>query len=750
MSQKATDKGLLGHPLTALQLSSRARQACERIGVCTISHFLITPRSSFLSVPGCGDRTYDELEAKVREWLARSLGDAQAGLDLRRPLRPLVDQQPVASALERLRLETVGDFLSLPRELGKKALGSTSWQLVLTAIERTRRLPPATAPLLPDSLQRMRLGSAALPARLQQQLEDFGCTTVGHALTLPAGLFEEGRELGPDAAATFRASLDQLLRSTLEQLDTTGANPALDWPTLRGRLLAPLEEVDRDWLCQRIGIGLAGRPLLHTEKPDNAADEITRDRDAAVRDRVVARAPTLHGQLHEEVLRELDALDGIVRADCLAVGSLLRTAAKGSGDPMLPLRLVAFLWPDQLHLHENCLTTLSPRTTNRLLRELRILTTPRLLPRPLEEVERHLQAIADPVPRGLLLLLLTDKCHLRVHTDPARGELLLPQQRAPSSRLAELLHEEGRPTSLDDLVFHYRERFRSAQRHRLLSRLRRDATFLEIAPDVWSLRTWHQDELAAARPLAEQVLDRVVERGGKQHVATLIPESDTRTSQLVLDLVRRDPRVRYLGRGEVCATTHSCSAVLAQLLQDFKRAAGEVPLARFVDNQPRERRRLVQRLLNENRLFLLPSPDRIDVLTNYPFGTQRLQRLTDIVDSFLTAQNGYAALDAVLDEVNRCELGGSWMHPTLLGELLRRHGPFEILPGGYVARAKLGLGGWVMRRARNALREATVPITVKELLVERPELTEFVDCLENLLHKDPLVQTEDGSRFQIA
>jgi hypothetical protein len=190
--------------------------------------------------------------------------------------------------------------------------------------------------------------------------------------------------------------------------------------------------------------------------------------------------------------------------------------------------------------------------------------------------------------------------------------------------------------------------------------------------------------------------------------------------------------------------------VLDQLLRDFRKAAGEVPMSRFVENQPSDRRRLVERLLQQNRLFVFPSPDRIDVLTNYPFNEERLQRLLRLVDDFLVARNGYASLHNVLEEVNRCDLGGSWLHPTLLGELLRRHGPFETLPGGYVARKSLGLIGWLMRRARAALREAGVPIRVGEMLAQRPELAEFSECLEELLAHDPLVEAREGGKFQIA
>jgi hypothetical protein len=400
-------------------------------------------------------------------------------------------------------------------------------------------------------------------------------------------------------------------------------------------------------------------------------------------------------------------------------------------------------------LHGDLLTTVPERTWLQLLRTLRTLTAARTLPRPLEEIAQQLQDIVDPVPRGLLVHALTGELRLRVHIDAGRGEVVMGQPPALSTRLADLLHEHGRPTRFLDLVYDYRERFRAARPQRLLAQLRADATFLQIAPEVWSLRSWHGDELERSKEQAEQVVRTICERGGKQRALDLAT-GDERQRHLVLDVVRRDRRLRYLGRGEVCPAGHERSQVLHDLLHDFRKAMGEVPMSRFVENQPDHKRRLVRRLLVENRLFVFPSPDRIDVLTNYPFNPERLARLLVLVDEFLCSRNGYAPLDVVLAEVNRCDLGGSWLHPTLLGELLRRHGPFEVLPGGYIARKALGLGGWLMRRARNALREAAIPISVQELLAERPELAEFAGCLEQLLQRDPLVQTPDGTRFQIA
>jgi hypothetical protein len=189
---------------------------------------------------------------------------------------------------------------------------------------------------------------------------------------------------------------------------------------------------------------------------------------------------------------------------------------------------------------------------------------------------------------------------------------------------------------------------------------------------------------------------------------------------------------------------------MERLLQAFRRAQGEVVLSRFLDNQPQSQRRLMERLLRENRCFVFPATDRIDVLANYPFNPERMQRLLALVDGCLQSQGGHAPLAMVLEAVNQTELGGKWLDATLLTEVLRRHGNFDLLPGAILASKDLQLGGWLLRRARAALRAAAIPITVQEILAERPELASFRDCLQELLQQDPLVQSPDGMHFMIA
>ena len=748
MNKHAALRPELDQPLQRLQLSTRSRRAAEQLGLATVRDFLLFDKDRFLAAPGCGERTWRELESRVCSYLALRLSDTDARRDDDRPIAPLLHDENHALQLRDNGITTVGDFLARPRAAAQRipCLRKNGWMDLLEAITRTRRQPPSAASLLPDALRTAQLRSAGIVDPLLQELLDLGCETIGHAMLLPACTFEAGGLLGPDAAATIRAAIGHLLAPALEPHDEATETDA-DWPSLRARLLAALDDDSRDWFCSRIGIPDGDRSAAPQSKPASA--ELAQRRDEAVRQRLLRRAPTLVQRLRREHLRELDAFEGAVPMDRLAAGTWLHAIGKGSGDAALPLRLLAFCFPAEAFFDGNCVSASPPRVWTRLRQRIRELTATRLLPVRLEDLSHGLSDVLESVPRGVLTRLIAEQPRLQIRIDDKRGEFVQRAQPAIEQRLERILAERGRPTRFLDLVFDYRERYQSANEGKLSSHLRRSNQFVQPADGMWSLAAWHVDELDQLRPEADRIVQAICAADGKQKVASL-HAGDERARWLLDGLVRRDARIRWLGRGEACPATLTKSRVLDQLLRDFRKAAGEVPMSRFVENQPPERRRLVERLLQHNRLFVFPSPDRIDVLTNYPFNEERLQRLLRLVDDFLVARSGYAPLGVVVDEVNRCDLGGSWLHPTLLGELLRRHGPFETLPGGYVARKSLGLVGWLMRRARAALREAGVPIRVGEMLAQRPELAEFSDCLEELLAHDPLVAARDGGTFQIA
>ncbi|MCC7397918.1 MAG: hypothetical protein IT455_12705 [Planctomycetes bacterium] len=606
----------------------------------------------------------------------------------------------------------------------------------------TKALPtPAADRLLPAALLALPLAKV-LAADLTARLTAASLLTVGDLL------HTRQQQLDDATATAIRDALDRVLQDGLRQF----AEPAaLDFATVRAHLLGPLDDDGRALLGEALGFDAPPPPRPELARHHGVELRELDNRLDRQRDRLRERAGALLSRLREEVTRELAAFDGVLHPFQAAKGTLLQVLTAGGNDQELGLRVAAFCLPGDVHLHDGVLCGLPPRRFRQLLRTLPALVPQHRLPLPLDVLLAELHQHGIDTPRGLLQHVLRRELHVAIELDAGLGEVAAADPLRPAARLVEILREHGGPMPLADLRFAYRERFRFAGESTLRRHLQRSDAFVHLGADLWSLRCWHQDELAAVMPIVDRIARQIATTGGRQHVADLLRErDDDRTEHLVLDRLGADPRVRLLGRGDACAATHNRSRVMEQLLQDFRRAAGDVVLGRFLENQPAANRRLVERLLRHNRLFVQPAPDRIDTLSNYPFNAERMRRLLQLVTQELQDRAGYAPASALKTAVDRSDLGGDWLTPELLADVLRRNGPFEVLPGLLVAHADLALAQNVVRQARQAMRDAGGPVTVDDVLRARPELAEFADCLGELLGRDPLVQTPDGTWFTLA
>lgn len=603
--------------------------------------------------------------------------------------------------------------------------------------------------ILPDALLDLSLERLALTEELTELCRGHGIATVRDLLDLPLAKRRTDPWFDAEAAEQVRFALGQVLAAGLAQFEPTDA--LFDWSSLRARLEAPLDEAERRLLGQLIGFDQPPRSPAELAIQHAVTLPVVTEWTEQLRVRLHERAPALVSRLRYEIGRELQAADGVVHGHLVARGTLLQTLAEATDDRELGLRLVAFCFPQDFHLRFGRLAGVAPRRFRRLLRALRRIVVPHRLPLRISELSAQLAAENLEAPHGLLVHLLRTELRVAVQIDARIGEVAVPDPRSATSRLFELFAELNTSMTLDDLQFAYRDRYRRASRSALEQRLRSCSAFIMLGPNRWSLRRWHGAELAAVAPLVDKVARRVCAEGGRHDVAKLFGDErpDDRTIWLVLDQLGKDPRVRLLGRGELCPATHNRSQVLDELLREFRRAAGDVVVSMFVANHPPERRRLVRRLLEWNRLFVTPAEDRVDTLTNYPFNEERMKRLLELVSQHLAKRTGYAHVSALKAALDRTDLGGSWLTPELLSDVLRRHSSFDVLPGGLVGRADLGLGHALRRALRQALREARQAMSVDDIVRVRPELAEFAGCLAALLADDPLVQGSDGGHFAL-
>lgn len=603
----------------------------------------------------------------------------------------------------------------------------------LTAAER----------LLPDVLWELPLARLRLDGDLADTLAGRGLFTVGQALTLPTSAMRDGGALTPAEESQLQTALQRALADGLRQFEASTSD---DWPTLRAQLLGPLDDTSRRLMVAAVGIDepVQTRAQLLQLLGKSQLDESLQD----IRTTLMEHSGGLMRRMHDELEQELAAFDGVLLPKHAAAGSVAAIVSEACDDPELGLRLLAFCLPHRCHLHRGTLHGVTPRLFRNLVRTLPQLVPQHRLPLPIDTLLIQLSDRDCEVPRGVLLHVLRSELRTAVELDGDLGEVAVPDPRTPAARLTELLLELGKPTPLVDLVFAYREHFRFASQQRLLRHLSQSDAFVRVGPDTWSLRQWHEGELAECAELVDQVARRISTADSRQDVVAIVQEEhDEKTAWLVLDQLRNDPRVRLLGRGEACAKSQTQSAVMRRLHRAFRRAAGDVVKSLFIQNQPESQRRLILRLLDHNRAFVQVEDDRVDVLTNYPFNEERMQRLLKLVLEHLQKRAGYAQLDAVLAAVNETDLGGRWMTQRLLAEVLRRNGPFEILAPGIVALKDLCLPAILMRSARQALRAAGEAVTIQDVVRERPDLAEFSDCLAELLLDDPLVQSPDGKYF---
>lgn len=605
--------------------------------------------------------------------------------------------------------------------------------------------PTVCTLLLPPALLTLPLARLALDAGVVGSLASDGALTVGDLLQLPPRAFA-GKGAFADRLEPLQRAVARALHDGLGRF---GEVDCRDWPTLRAQLLGPLDDDERAWFAEFTGLSgpVARRPELARAAGVTLAE--IDDRAERVRGRIAELGGPLLAQLRAELDLELAAGDGAITLAGTAQGSLLPAIAATSDDRALGLRLFAFLFPRELHLHRGTLLGMPPRHFRELMRRLPQLVPQHRLPVPVDTLMQELAASNVAVPRGVLLHLLRSEARITIELDERHGEIAAADPRSPAARLVDLLTEARQPMTLTDLVFAYRDRFRTASPQRLENQLRSGSAFVQTGPEHWALRRWLERDLAAVAPLVDKVARRLHATDGRAAVAELLHKErcGERTTWLVLDRLAYDPRVRLLGRGEACAATHRRSRVLEQLLRAFRRAAGDVITSLFVANQPAAQRRLIERLLHHNRLFVQPAPDRIDTLSNYPLDDERLRRLIALVHEQLRTRAGHATAAGLKAVIDRGDLGGAWLSPELLADVLRRHGPFEVLPGGIVASAELELTQRLRRTVRQALRESGTVLSIEEVLEARPELAAFAGCLGELLSGDPLLQSPDGRHF---
>ena len=676
------------------------------------------------------------------------------------PLEDLITSARAKKAFATLEVTRVGELLAAGRDklMSVAGFGPRTLATVDRALARLMRAPPSPArpssssdleaalTLVPVALLAFPTEGLNLAPGLRRVLQQAELGDL-EALFRAASRLVSEPEVGNLGLEQVRSAIDRLVAPALRSTVHAPESEAL--PSLVDQCLTVLGERQRALIVRRIGIAAEPLPLRALAVRNDMSVTALRGELDSIRELLHLKAASCLSRLFDAAQRELIAHEGVLAAEHIPPGTVLHAPRSSGMRQDLALRLLAFCFPQQLHLDREALMTVPRRRIARIARLVRKLGPNPGTTQPLVDLERALSARRVSPPRGVLQRAL-ERAGFSIAIDRDRGEVVTRVRRTRGDRLRTILVDFGRPLQLGDLLFHYRDRHRTAHLGRILDALRDDQRFLEIAPQVYSLREWHLDELDLVRGEAVEMAQLIVTAGGRHDIRDLGAGLSERTLWLLRDCLARDPHLRSLGRGCFCPRASQQSRVLTAMLLDLRRALGELPRARFLQNQPESQRRLVAHLLRANRLFVELGADRIDLLSNYPFNEQRLARLMQHVEARLAHSRGYATIGELLASLAETELGGAFLTPHLFEDLLRRHSHFEMLPGALVAQPSLGLSDWIRQRMRDVLRGASIGMTVGEILAEAPELAEFEPSLRRLLENDPCVASPDTLHFQIA
>lgn len=739
--------------LASLHLSKRAERVCKLMNLLTLGDFQSRAVDDFLQTPGCGQRTYQEIRDAVAVFLATATA-ASMPITLdgsERLLTSLVRSARARAAFEQLGLRTVADLLRTPRSklLAVPGFGAHTYDRVFRSALAACGQRSWYLSLLPERFVQLPLRDLCLDPQLVAALAEVDLHTVGDVLA-PTGMrMAVMPGVGTEGTQQVRRALENLIAVGVDSFDVFRGGEGAD--KVVERLLSLLVPNDRDLLGRHLGLAGSAQEVGTLARTMKLSVGDVREQLERARVLLIDRGAGVLRSLREQVIRGLRRHEGVLTADQVVPGTLLHAAITDSPDRELPFRLLCFCYPRQFHLHGRLFTETSIKQMRSLLTALAPHVQPRRLPIRIDDLEDVLTVAHGAVPRGLLTEVARTMLNLEISDDGAGNEILVAPADAVADRLVAILEELTKPTLLEDLMFHYRDRHHAARKNALLQHLRADPRFIEVGRERWSLRAAHARELDAIKPRAERFAELILRLNGRHNVRDLAGDEAFSEGDafLLTDCLRSYSFLRDLGRGDFCPRGNAQSHLVRELTNDFRRAMGDVPRSRFLVNLAPPQRRIYARLLRDNRLFVEPAPDRVDLLSNYPFNEERLHRLLVAVERQLERGQGYATLEDILAQINATDLGGAFMTRHLLRDLLRRHSSFELLPGDLVCLESLELSGWIQLRAREAIRAIGMPLTPAELADLTPELGKFTECLALLMSKDPLLQTPDGERYAV-
>lgn len=766
--------------IESLPLSNRTRARLLEAGVRTADQLADRTDDDLLGIRGFGHTCLREVRTFLRTYRDDAPAPVVAPGDGRFPRRLTdaarelrLDRLPVSNrargVFQRENLGTVGEYQDRGREeiLRLRNFGETTFAAVNRAIHAAARSledgedadrfqAPETltsAPVLDDALARLPVAALDLPRRARRACQELGLRTLRDLSNIRSHDLLHRKNFGQATLRRIQTEMDRLLA------DPSRLGTPDSFDALLDALLSRLQPKERRLIELREG-RVDGEPRTLTQA--GAEMLITESRACQIEHTAWAKLRRFAAGVTDEAADRCSrvllasggvATAGVVADDPFFAGDLPAQYVGRMLARLLPHRLAQLGDGRLAAVPAATLATLSARLRKRLLRSGASLSLTGLT----DEVFRGIEFASE---RTELVRALCEVLFKREVAPTPDGELVV---RTPSQGMGDdlrrVLAEAGGPMHFTDITRRlakppYSRTDLTEERVRL--RLCRDPRFMLIRRGLYDIR----ERFAVSDEDREQLVARALEvlRGeGRPMSVALVsqvvrsePGFDELSEFVLAQIMRDDARFTHLGRGTFVPEESDAERVLhvSEILHDILETAGTsmtyADLRRSVQARRRVSDGAISATLVGRDIFVRVSRGVFDLAARYPFDEAERARIATETRRILTGRAGVAAL---ADLVKRIEWRSEEPSDVLCGDLLRRHGGFKFLSGGYVSLGDERLEADLRDRALVALREGNEPLrpsTIARRLRLGPAATAL---LRHVLRSDEAFEAHADGRF---
>lgn len=761
----------------ALPLSNRTRSRLMDAGILSVAALRERSDNDLLALRGFGHTCLREVRSLLRTLArGRTAGPIQESDErfpsslpeslLRSPIQNLSIPNRARRVFEREQIITVGDYISKGPEhlLALRSFGETTFGAVNRAIQASAAAasdpnadgPDGThaaesAPWMRDvdaltdeldrELERVPVAILDLPRRARRACQELGLRTLRDLAHISSGDLLLRRNFGQATLRRIQVEVDRYRRHH------ETARPETFSEALAA-VLGRLQDKERLLVELREG----GRGEAQTLTQAGQVLEITESRACQIEHAAWAKLRRYAAPVMAPAADQAVAI--LMRAGAVAPAQVLRSDPYFADDLLSDEflgRMIARLLPHRLtRLEDGRLAAVPAATLSIMATRLRRRLGP-------NSDSHELASLSLEIARGLdlgdqadaLVRALSEVLFHREICADADGTL---QVRTPTQGLGDdlrkILQASGRPMHFREISEHlsiapYDRRDVSEEKVRL--RLCRDPRFLLIRRGLYDLVERFSIDPALRQAIADDALALLRDSGRPTSVALIGARlrEQRRFEELnefvLAALLREDERFCHLGRGSFVPVESRATDVehVSEILVDVLRSHGGsmtyAELRRRVQHRRQVSDGAISATLVGRDLFLRVERGCFDLAERYPFDEESRARIAERTRFLLRSGSAVSSLVDLTQALG--PLVPQSVGPVMIGDVLRRHGGFQFLSGGFIALPDEARDRDLKARAERALRSEGEPLR-PTTVARRLELGEAETSLLRLLLKD--------------